>query len=117
MLCHLPEVEVINTLDELHVTRIETKARSTNEGVDSLYRDRVRLVEAIWRSTPQPHPRLPDVGQRQRERRAVQFGLKLRSYVLPVLSQGALKTAFQPVPPRPAFFVPIKLECALSVAG
>lgn len=117
MFCHLGKVEIVNRFNQINVTRIEPKPGPANEGVDCLNRDRVRAVEAGRRSPPEPNPCLPDVGQRQRERRAFQFGLKLLRYVLPILADGSLKAAFQTVPPCPPFLVAVEFKTALGVPG
>lgn len=106
-----------NRFNQINVTRIEPKPGPANEGVDCLYGDGVRSIEAGRRPAAQPHPRLPDVIQRQRERRAFQLGQKFVSHILPVLAQRPFKPAFQTVPPCPPFLVAVEFKTALGVPG
>lgn len=116
LLCHLLDVQVVECLDQFDVARIEPKTSAPNESVNRLDGDRVRTAHAVRRSAPQPAPCFPDIGQRGRERRACQLAFKLGGNVQPVLANGALQTAFQPIPPRAALFISIQDESALSEA-
>src|SRR5690606_26782123 len=117
MFCHLGKVEIVNRFNQVDVAWIEPKPGPANEGVDCLDSYRVRPVEAGRRPAAQPHPRLPDVIQRQRERRAFQLGQKFVSHILPVLAQRPFKPAFQTVPPCPPFLVAVEFKTALGVPG